>query len=96
MQADVRHDGRHKAAVELSLPGQNVGADRHDLVAVDLRAVFVHGKAAVCVAVKRDAQRVIALAHPLGELLEMRRAALVVDVDAVGHVIEDVKIQIEA
>ena len=97
VQADVRHDRRHKAAAgKLPLLRQGVGADGHDLVAVDQPAVFIHGKAAVGVAVERETERIAALAHLFGQHLDMRRAAVVVDVDAVRRVVDVIHVQRKA
>ena len=58
--------------------------ERDQLVAVDDDAVAVDGEHAVAVAVEREAGVVAALAHGLGERVDVRGAAAVVDVAPVG------------
>ena len=53
--------------------------------AVEEVAVFVHGKAAIRVAVKGDAAVQLMLFHIGDKLLHMRRAAVIVDIHAVGR-----------
>ena len=60
--------------------------ERQQLVAVDDRAAAVDREHAVAVAVEGEAERVPAREHPLGERLDVRRAAAGVDVAPVGRV----------
>ena len=57
---------------------------RHQLVAVDHRALAVHRQHPVAVAVEGEADVVSPGAHALGERVHVSRAAAVVDVAAVG------------
>ena len=61
-----------------------LGDHRHDLVAVDDLALLVDDHDAVGVAVERDADVGAHLAHLVAQRLRRGRAALVVDVAAVG------------
>ena len=73
MKAEVRHHRRHKAlGPELSLCGQILCADGHDLVAVNLLALLVNGQTPVGVAVKRKAKIVSAVHNGFRELSKMR------------------------
>ena len=84
MQAHIGHHCGHKAAaLKLALRGECSGADGHDLVTVDLLAVFIHSQAPVGIAIERKAKIVPTFSHARAELFKMRRAAMVVDVHAV-------------
>ena len=64
-----------------------IGADAHDLVAVDEGAALVHSHQAVGVAVKSQADVRAQLAHQLAQALGMGGTAVLVDVGAVGLMI---------
>ena len=83
VEAVVRHHG-HGDAVAGQTPvlAQMQGDQRHQLVAVDYDPVAVDGEDAVAVAVEGEA-RVVPV-HALGQLLDVSRAAVQVDVAAVG------------
>ncbi len=85
MKTEVAHDGRDERVVlEVTAFLHRDGDDGHDLVAVDDVALRIDREAAVGVSVVGDAD-VGAFAHDMrGELLEMRRADAVVDVEPVG------------
>ena len=84
LEPQVRHHRRHDRLLR-QLPAREHARrqDRHDLVAVDDVPLLVGQDQAIGVAVQRDAQRGARLAHLLGQLLGVQRAALVVDVAAV-------------
>jgi len=85
VQAEVGHDRRdHFGIAEAALSLHIACADIQDLVAVDDRAVFIHGQAAVGVAVKGKAHVQPVEADILLQVLDVRRAAVPVDVRAVG------------
>ena len=71
-------------AVSLPRAVPGLGDDRHQLVAVDDLALLVDDDDAVGVAVERDADVGAHLAHLVDQRFGRGRAALVVDVAAVG------------
>ena len=56
-------------------------------------ALFIHQQAAVSVAVKGDAQVILPCHHVLAQGLHMGRAAAVIDIDAVGLIEDEVRMQ---
>ena len=68
----------------------------HHLVAVNDAALLVDGQAAVGVAVERDAEVIAAGFDRVAERFQMRRAAAVIDVDAVRLVVQILRFQREA
>ena len=85
MQTEVAHHGRDQRVVD-QLPGL-AHRDRqhgHDRVTVDDRAGRVDGEATVGVAVVREAEIGPVIDYGLLQIVQMRRAAAVVDVEAVG------------
>ena len=85
VEPEVAHNGRDEGVVgEVAALFHRHGQDRHDLVTVDDGAVGIHRQAAVGVAVVCDSD-VCTQAHDgLGEVVEVRGADAIVDVDAVG------------
>ena len=85
VQAHVGHDGGDDLGIaEGAVLLHILGAEVHDMVAVDLVALLVHGEAAVGVAVKGEAHVEMVVDNELLEIMYMRRAAVDVDVQAVG------------
>ena len=84
-QAEVAHHGGHEGVLgQHAALAHGQGEDGHDLVAVDDLAGRVDGQAAVGVAVVGDAQRRRRARRPRAcRLLQVRRPAAVVDVEAV-------------
>ena len=85
LEAEIGHHRRDDAAAgepPALVPG--LGDQRHDLVAVDDRAVLVDDDDAVGVAVERDADVGAHFMHLLLQAGRMGRAAFLVDVEAVG------------
>ena len=74
---------------------EGFGADGHHPVAVDGVSLLVDRQAAVRVAVKGDAKIIPAVLHRGAQGLKMRRAAALVDVDAVRLVIQILHLQRE-
>ena len=84
VQAEVAHHGRdHGVVTQRSGLTQRQGANREQLVTVDHRTIGVDGQAAVGVSVVRDAKVRAGAAHRLDEVVEVRRADPVVDVQPV-------------
>ena len=59
------------------------GNDRHEHVAIDLRTGLIHSEHAIRVAVVRDAEIDLMRTDQLGDDIEVRRPAFLVDVHAV-------------
>ena len=96
VQAEVGHDRRDHFGIAEAALGLHVAcADIQDLVAVDDRAVFIHGQAAVGVAVKGKAHVQPVEADILLQVLDVRRAAVPVDVRAVGFIADDIRVRAE-
>ena len=91
VQAQVGHDrGDDGVAVELAGLLEVLAAEEEDVVAVDDLALLVHRQATVGVTVVGKA-RVEAVVHDvLLQALDMGTAAVVVDVDAVGLVVDHI------
>ena len=86
LQPEVAHDGRHEGLVgEHALLAHRERQERHDVVAVDVLAGRGHREAPVRVAVVRDTQVGAVLHHRRAQALQVRGAAVVVDVQAVGR-----------
>ena len=85
LEPQVGHH-RHHQGVVLQAPGLVHGhrQDAHDLVAVDLLPLGVHGQAAIGVAVMGDAEVRPVGHHGLLQRPQVGRAHAVVDVEAVG------------
>ena len=87
IQAHVGHDGSHHlGAIQPVLLLHELGADIHDVVAVDDIALLVHRQAAIRVAIKGEAHVQAVFHHELLQLADMGGAAVHVDVQAVGPV----------
>ncbi len=85
LEAQVGHHGRHDGVLaQRARLAHPEGEDGQDLVAVDLVAVAVHRQAAVRVAVVRHAEVGAVLDDRGAQAGEVRGAAGVVDVEAVG------------
>lgn len=85
VQAEVGHDRRDDLGIaEAALRLHITRADVEDLVTVDDRAVFIYGQAAVGVAVEGKAHIQPVETDVLLQVLDVRRAAVTVDVRAVG------------
>ena len=96
VQAEVGHDRRNDLGIAEAALGLHVArADIEDLVAVDDRAVFVHGQAAVSVAIEGKAHVQPVETDILLQVFDMRRAAVAVDVRAVGLIADDIRIRTE-
>ena len=94
VQAEVGHHGRDDfGAVQASLLQHVPRADVEDLVPVHDGAVFVHGKAAVCVAVKGKAHVQPMQADKFLEVFDVRGANAVVDIRAIRLVADDIGIR---
>jgi hypothetical protein len=90
-QAQVAHHGGDERVVgQSALLAQRQREDRHDLVAVDLLALRVHGQAAVGVAVEGDPHVGAPQADGLLQLGHVGGAVAVVDVQPVGLAADDV------
>ena len=95
-KAEVRHDGANDAVlIQLTAALHIEAADCHDEVAVDDFAVFVHGKAAVGVAVKRDARVDLMHLHIFHKRFHMGGTAVIVDVRAVRLIMQHVHLGAE-
>ena len=82
-EAQVAHDGRDDLGVgELAASGKVRTADSQDVVTVDLIALAVHEQYAVGVAVVGQTDISMGAQHELAQGLEVRRAALNVNVGA--------------
>ena len=82
-EAQVAHDGRDDLGVgELATSGEVGTADSQDVVTVDLIALAVHEQHAVGVAVVGQTDVSMGAQHELAQGLEVRRAALNVNVSA--------------
>ena len=80
-EAQVAHDGRDDLGVgELAASGKVGAADGQDVVAVDLVALAVDEEHAVGVAIVGQTDVGMSAQHELAQRLEVRRAALDVDV----------------
>ena len=80
-EAQVAHDGRDDLGVgELAASSQIGAADGQDIVAVDLVALAVHEQHAVGVAIVCQADVGVGAQHELAQGLEVRGAALDIDV----------------
>ncbi len=85
-EAEVGHDRHHNGvAAEASPLGQVEGEQREEDVAVDDRAVLVHRDDPVGVAVEGEPEVGLVRDDGLGQFGRVGRAALVVDVGAVGR-----------
>ena len=85
VQTEVAHDGRDQHVVDESAAGMQCGGQNgHDRVAVDQLSGRVDCEASVGVAVERDAEVGAVFQNGRLQLLHVRRAAVGVDVDAVG------------
>ena len=85
VEAEVAHHGRHDRVVQQLSALLHVQAiDVEDVVAGDHVALLVHRQAAVRVAVKGEAHVQLLVAHQLLQMLDVGRAAVHVDVVAVG------------
>ena len=91
----AHHGGDDRVARKLAAVAQIFGADIHDAVAVDDLALFVHGEAAVRVAVEGEAGVQPVFHHILLQPLNVRGAAAGVDVHAVRLGVDDVRLGAE-
>ena len=96
VQAEVGHNRRDDLGIAEAALGLHVArADIEDLVAVDDRTVFIHSQAAVSVAVKGKAHVQPVETDVLLQVLNMRRAAVAVDIRAVRFIADDIRIRTE-
>ena len=96
VQAEIGHDRRDDLGIaEAALRLHIARADIKDLIAVDDRAVFIHGQAAVGVAVEGKAHIQSVETDVLLQVLDVRRAAVTVDVRAVGRVADHIGVRAE-
>ena len=96
IKAEVRHDGRHDlVADELTVLGHVLPAEIHDLVAVHEISLMVDGEAAVRVTIEGEANIAALIHHIFLQTLDMRGAAVIVNVKAVRLVVNDVRIGAE-
>ena len=85
LEPEIGHDGRDDAGLgEAAVFLPALGDHRDQLVAVDHMAALVDDHDAVGVAVERDADVGAHLAHLAAAALRRGRAAILVDVEAVG------------
>src|SRR5262249_3033175 len=83
----IAHDGGDDGFLGEFVAGKHVGGGYHeDIVAIDHRAGFIAEEDAIGVAVVSDAKLGAVFANALAHLLGMHRAAILVDVGAVGLV----------
>ena len=83
-KAKVRHHGRDDpAASELAAAAHSAAKQRHDLVAIDHAAMFVHNDKPVCIAIKSDTNIRASSHHGFLQRCDMRRSDLVVDILAI-------------
>ena len=95
MQPQIGHDGGHHCVSwQLPLPLHVQAACRHDLVAVDQLPPLIHCQAAVCVAVKGDADVIAPSPDHGGQGVHVGGTALFVDVDPVRVGVDDVGAQL--
>ena len=88
-QPEVAHDGGDQGVVvQLALLLEIQCQDRHDVVAVHDGTGRVHGQAAVGVAVQCDTQVGAVLDNRRLQSLDVGRAGVVVDIEAVGSVVD--------
>ena len=96
VETDVRHDRRDDRVVRQRAGFDHVLRAHHeDVVAIDDLAFFIDAEAAVGVAVMRDAEICMRLEHRALQRFEMRRAAPVVDVDAIRQRMDDLDLRAE-
>jgi len=84
LEAEIGHDGSDKTAADepsLAMPGRR--DQGHELVAVDESALLIGNDHAVGVAIERDADIGARLDHLGAHRLRRRRAAFLVDVEAI-------------
>ena len=85
-EAEIRHDRRdHGVARQRAPVAHAQGEDGQDLVAVDDMSFRIDREATVSVTVVRDADVRSMLEHSGDEILEVRAAAALIDVQAVGR-----------
>ena len=95
-EADVAHDGCHDGFVGQGVDfAHQLRANNHDVIAVDNFAAFVDAKAPVRVAVVSNADVRVIFEDFAPQIVQMCRAAAVVDVDAVGFVANQNQIRAE-
>ena len=88
-KAEVTHDGGDEQVVFEEAEFLVVlAADGHDVVAGDFLAVFIDGNHAVAIAIEGEADVGFQFAHLGTEVLRVLRAAVVVDVHAVGFAMD--------
>ena len=90
MKSQIAHNRDYGGiSAQLSALLQVLCKHRNKLVAVNGISVFVTGEAPVCVAVKRKAYVQPVFLHKRAQIFNMRRAAVLVDIRAVGLVGEE-------
>ena len=97
LETDVAHDRRdNRVASEPAFPLKLTSAHQQHSVAVDNMTVMVHEDRAIAVAVECHAHGAAARHDGLGQTFGMRRAAVKVDVAAVGPVPDRNRLEAEA
>ena len=97
VETNVAHNRCHKAvAPQVARLMHRPGNQRHDLIAVYLIALFVYGQAAIGIAVEGNAYVIAALVHPSAQLRQMGRAAVHIDIGAIGPIIDVADIHVIA
>ena len=94
LETDVAHHRRDDAVAEQLAPGLHVtGAHQQHCVAVDDAALGIDQDGAVAVAVERHTDTARLLDHRALQVLRMRRAAIEIDVAAVGRRAQQVDVE---
>ena len=83
-KAKVRHHCRNDTpASKFAAAAHSAAKQRHDLVAIDHAAMFVHNDKPVCIAIKSDTNIRASSHHGFLQRCDMRRSDLVVDILAI-------------
>ena len=89
LESEIGHHRCHDRVVrELARVTHALGEDREDVIAVDHVAEAIDREAAIGIAVVRDARIGAVLLDRRDEILEMRASAVLVDVVAIGRVMD--------
>src|SRR5690625_8025476 len=83
-QTKIAHDRSDNAAIELAGCPARLGQNKQNLITVHPLAPVVNKNHPVTVTIKGQTQIGLFLNHPPGQRLGMGRAAVTVDVEAVG------------
>ena len=87
LEAEVRHDGSHDSVVrELACIAHALGEDCEDVIAIDNIAETVDSEATIGVAIVSDTRISAVFLDGCNEIFEMRATAVLVDVVAIGCV----------